>query len=129
MGTLYKIIPNAPLPSTEPLQPKLGPHFNGVIGSLSYDTMIQLGKMMVSYKTPESASGSQQAPTCSEKFFEVLIVKSMTPKNAQQPGGKKKTKIINLLKRINKYNLLKVWAQVNIIKILNSLAIFGRDII
>lgn len=58
-------IPNAPLPLYDPLQPKIGPHSDGVIGFVSYDVMNQfvspVRKLIVSSQALTSVPSSQQA--------------------------------------------------------------------
>lgn len=59
------------------------------------------------------------------------MVKSKTPKDPQQPGGRIKgineKIILKLLRRILKINLIRAGAQVSVIKRLNFFVIFFRD--
>ena len=45
-GILYKIIPDAPRPAHNVEKPKLGPHADGVVGSMKYPTVKSLAKQL-----------------------------------------------------------------------------------
>jgi len=88
------MLPNSLRSSIDPPKPVPGPHANGVVGSLS-DSMSQLatqiGQLIITSQAPASASSSAKAPPL-EKSTDVLMVKSIHPKNNQQSGSKNNNK-------------------------------------
>ena len=92
-GTLYDIIPNAPLLLTNPKKPNPGPHADGVVCFVSHASINQLANQMghISISSHPSNSGTSvqtiAVPTHTSK---VNSVQSMQMKNLKQPGGKKK---------------------------------------
>jgi hypothetical protein len=79
----------------DPKKPNLGPHANGVVGSVSHASVGQLvdqmGHMSISSNLSVVVPNAQttSVPT---QTSEVNLVQSMQPKNPKQPGGKKRNK-------------------------------------
>jgi hypothetical protein len=91
--TLYDIITNYPLPSTDPFQPHPGPHADGVVSFIPHahvnHLFDQLGQLYIQSQ-PSTVGTSSQTDTIPAEKSKVNPMQSIKPNNPQQIGGKKK---------------------------------------
>jgi hypothetical protein len=84
LGTLYDIIPNYPMLSTDPRKPNPGPHADDVVDFVSHTSMNQLVAQMdkMSIKTHSSASStSAQTILVPTQISKVNSVQYTQPKS------------------------------------------------
>ena len=83
---LYEIIPEAPRPIHDVEKPKLGPHANGVVGSVNSPTVESLAKQLHQLSVKQSTAEAAKAAPSPQS---ANVFAQTSQKGNQQPSGKK----------------------------------------